>query len=210
MTVQIATLRGSTGFVHRAGILCLWAGLLGAASGIYLAVVPPAVDPGRYSFPLDSLQFVLIQLWFAVQHIGLILGLLGLQATGAAGSGRAAGIGHVAAVAGMALLTLAELVAIGAAGSSAPTPLISLLDVGYGLSILMIGVGLVMVGLAVLRRRQWQGWRRYLPLLLGVYVFFPMTPAIAGPFVAARLAITGWMLLFAALGWALMQGEDGA
>ena len=42
-----------------------------------------------------------------------------------------------------------------------------------------------------------------MPLALGVWVFVPMTPAIMAGFMPARLAITGWMLLFAALGWAL-------
>lgn len=32
-----------------------------------------------------------------------------------------------------------------------------------------------------------------------------MTPALFGPFVFARLAITAWMLLFALLGWVLMR-----
>jgi hypothetical protein len=39
----------------------------------------------------------------------------------------------------------------------------------------------------------------------GAYVFAPMGPALVGPFVLARLAIGGWMLLFAALGWVLVR-----
>ena len=59
----------------------------------------------------------------------------------------------------------------------------------------------------MLRVRIWQGWSRFVPLGLGVWVFVPMLPALAGPFVAARLAITGWMRLFALLGWRL-AAED--
>lgn len=40
--------------------------------------------------------------------------------------------------------------------------------------------------------------------MLGVWVFVPMTPAIALSFLGARLAISGWMLLFAVLGLALV------
>jgi hypothetical protein len=50
--------------------------------------------------------------------------------------------------------------------------------------------------------------RERLPLLitvLGVYVFVPLTPAIAGPFAAGRLGIGGWMLLMAALGYGLTR-----
>ncbi len=35
-----------------------------------------------------------------------------------------------------------------------------------------------------------------------------MIPALMGPFLAARLAITGWMLVFAALGYALWRSEE--
>ncbi len=44
-------------------------------------------------------------------------------------------------------------------------------------------------------------------LALGIYLFAPMTPAIFGPFVVARLAIGGWVLLFAALGWAPLHSD---
>lgn len=62
-----------------------------------------------------------------------------------------------------------------------------------------------MFGVAALRARRWSGWRRWLLLVLGVYVIVPLTPAILGPFVIARLTIGLWMLLFAALGWALLN-----
>jgi hypothetical protein len=38
-----------------------------------------------------------------------------------------------------------------------------------------------------------------------VYVFVPLTPALFASYVAARLAIGGWMLGFAFLGWALIK-----
>ena len=36
----------------------------------------------------------------------------------------------------------------------------------------------------------------------------PMTPAIAAGFLPARLSITGWMLLFAVLGLAIVRKKD--
>ncbi len=207
MSVELEARRYPQGVLPWAGRLCMWAGLLGAVSGIYLAFVTPAVGPEQFSYPLDGSQFALIQTWFVVQHVGLILGLLGLWVTGTAGPSRFARLGHIAAVAGITLLTLTELAAILAADTSAPSTLITLLEVGYGISSALVGVGLVTVGISVLRHKNWSGWRRFLPLALGVYVFVPMTPALSGPFVAARLAITGWMLLFALLGWVLYHSE---
>ena len=89
--------------------------------------------------------------------------------------------------------------AITAAEDPYPSPRTDVLDVLYGVASIAIGVGLLLVGVAVRRQGAWLGWRRWVPLALGVWVFVPMTPAIMAGFVPARLAITGWMLLFAAL-----------
>lgn len=184
------------------GRLCLWAGALGVASGVFLAVVPPAVVEDRYSYPLTAVGFVLIQCWFVVQHLGLAVGLVGLRRSAAVGGRR---VGVTAAIVGMGILTATELAAIGAARSTYPGPGTDLLDALYGISSVAIGIGLVGAGIAVLRTDIWRGWRRWLPLALGVYVFVPMFPAMFGGFVTARLAISGWMLLFALLGWALTR-----
>ena len=208
MAVGVQTIRRRSAFGHWAGRVCLWAGMLGAASGIYLAVVAPTVGPERFSYPLDSAPFTLIQAWFVVQHVGLLLGIMALGAAGAAGEGRSPRIGQVLAVVGMSVLTVTEGVAILASAEVVPSTFVTFLEVSYGISSTLIGVGLVMVGAAVVRARTWQGWRRFLPLATGVYVFVPMMPALSGPFVAARLAISGWMLLFGLLGWTLMQSEE--
>jgi hypothetical protein len=54
-----------------------------------------------------------------------------------------------------------------------------------------IGVFAILAGITVLRTKAWSGWQRYLPLVLGIYVFVPLTPGILGPFVLARLVIVG-------------------
>jgi hypothetical protein len=73
----------------------------------------------------------------------------------------------------------------------------------------MLGAALVLDGISVLKAKVWEGWQRWIPLALGVWVFVPMLPALAVSFVGARFAIAGWMLLFAALGWALMRHSEG-
>jgi hypothetical protein len=72
--------------------------------------------------------------------------------------------------------------------------------VAYGL---FMGVGLILEGIAVLRARIWDGWRRWLPLALGIWVFVPLMPAMGLPVESAEAATAGWMLPFAALGWRL-------
>ena len=67
-----------------------------------------------------------------------------------------------------------------------------------------VGVGVIAVGVGVIRQRRWLTWERWVPLAIGVWVFIPMTPAIAAGYVPARLSITVWMVLYAALGWVVL------
>lgn len=191
--------------LRRSGVITVWSGLLGAASGVFLAVVPPSVPDYRFSYPLAPGAFAAIQLWFAVQHAGVLAGIAALARSGVAGRSRWTRVASWMACLGMVGLASMEIVAMTAANASYPSPQTGPIDAGYGFTSMAIGVGLVGVGVSVLRARRWSGWRRWVPLALGVWVFVPMTPAMMGPFVVARLAITAWMLLFAALGVALMQ-----
>lgn len=186
------------------GTLCLFAGLLGAASGILLLAVTPAVPQARYSYPFEAGAFIAIQLWFVVQHLGLLAGQWGLKVGGSAGAGGLVRWGHWVGLVGMSLLTVTELLAIAAASELYPSTLTSILDSLYGISVVGVGVGVTAVGVGVIRQRQWLSWHRWVPLAIGVWVFIPMTPAIAVGYVPARLSITLWMVLYAALGWVLV------
>lgn len=108
----------------------------------------------------------------------------------------------------MALLAVTELIAITARNSTYPGEGTGLLDVLYGVASVAVGVGLILAGIAVRRRGRWTGWRGLVVLVAGIFVFVPMMPALMGPFILARLAITAWMLLFAALGYALWKADQ--
>jgi len=205
-TSQIASTHepaSSAASVRTAGVVCLVAGLLGAASGIFLAVADPQVSDDRFSYPLTAAAFVAIQAWFFVQHLGLLAGQVALRASGVAGRSRAATWGHLLGFAGMVALTLTELLAITAADDLYPSSRTDVLDVLYGAASFAIGLGLITVGICVRRSKAWVGWRGWVPLTLGVWVFVPMMPAIVAGFLPARLSISAWMMLYAALGYAL-------
>ncbi len=190
------------------GALCFGAGVLGAASGLFLVVVEPAVPADRFSYPLTASGFIAIQIWFFVQHLGLAAGSFGTWRSGAFGSSTAARSGYVIGVVGMLLLAVTELIAIRASGALYPSEDTAPLDVLYGASSIAVGIGWVIGGIAAIRAGVWSGWRGLLPLVIGIYVFVPMTPAIAAGFLPARLSITGWMLLFAVLGLAIVRKSD--
>ncbi|MDQ0822467.1 hypothetical protein QFZ79_000205 [Arthrobacter sp. V4I6] len=195
--------------IRAAGLLCFWTAVLGAASGVLLAFVEPAVPENQWSYPLNVTAFTAIQVWFAVQHLGLLLGLLALRWTGAVGQSTLGRIGHFVAVAAMLGFAATELAAISAAHDTTDSARVGALGAAYGVFSIVLGAALVLEGIAVVRAGAWQGWRRWIPLALGVWVFVPMLPALALSFIGARFAIAGWMLLFAALGWALVRPSEG-
>ena len=192
--------------VRTAAFLCLAAGVLGAASGLALALVEPSVDVDRFSYPLSAGSFAAVQAWFGVHHLGLLAGLLALRWAGVLPATRPARWGWTAAVVGMAGLAVTEVVAIAAADSGVDSGIGAALGGLYGVTSTAMGVGLTLAGVSIWRAQAWEGWRRGVVLALGVWVFVPMFPAlIATPTDGARLAIGGWMLLFAGLGVALLS-----
>ena len=197
----------SVASVRSAGAVCLAAGILGAVSGIFLAVYPGQVSEDMFSYPLTAGGFTVLQVWFFVQHLGLLAGIAALVRAEVMAPGRSTRWGVGLAVFGMALLAVTELIAITARNSTYPGDGTGLLDVLYGVSSVAVGVGLILAGLAVRRGGRWSGWRGLVVLVAGIFVFVPMMPALVGPFVLARLAITVWMLLFAALGYALWKAD---
>ena len=195
-------------WVSRAGAVCLAAGVLGAVSGIVLAVYPAQVSEDMFSYPLTAGGFTVIQVWFFVQHVGLLAGIAALARAGIMVQGRSALWGVGLAVTGMALLAVTELIAISARRSTYPGDGTGLADALYGVSSVAVGVGLILAGIAVRRGGRWTGWRGLVVLVAGIFVFVPMMPALMGPFILARLAITVWMLLFTALGYALWKADQ--
>lgn len=198
--------------VYIAGTLTLVAGLLGAAAGVALAVWPREVSPEQFSYPLGSTWHVAFQLFFTIHHLGLLAGILALGWLAAPSATRATRVGLTLAAAGMVGLTVMEaVVAWGGLGITIDSARGQLLGSLYGVASMMIGVGLVVAGVGLARRPVFPGRARWLPLAIGVWVFVPMLPALFAPMEWGRLAIIGWMLLFAALGQKLrITGRDQA
>ncbi|GAA1755069.1 hypothetical protein [Luedemannella helvata] len=195
-----------TSSLRRAGgWALLLAGLTGVACGFFLAYVPPAVTDDRFSYPLTADGYVAIQVFFFVHHLALAWGLLAVWRTGYAGRGVLAVMGAVASVGSMVLLAGQELVAISARDAAYPSPETDTIEGVYGVLSMFNGFALILLGIAVARARRWQGWPRFVVLALGIFVFVPLTPALFGPFVLARLTIGAWMLIFALLGVALLR-----
>lgn len=180
-------------------------GLLGALQAGVILLWPAQVPPERYSHPFDATGYAVAQVSFVVQHRLLFGVVLGLVAVAWRPGSWLARTGLLVMAVGLLLLTGNELNAIRAAAVLAGSPVAVSVDNSYGVPMTAMGLGLLLAGLGVVRRRLLPGWARWLPLLLGVYVFAVLFPAVFGFSTAARLAIGGWMLLFALLGRELVR-----
>lgn len=199
---------------HWAATACFWGGLVGFAQAIAVIAMPTSTSEERYSFPFTEGGYVAAQLSFFLQHLPLIAGLALLLSLPLVRRSRGAKAGIAAGLVGMVLLAVMELVAISAAGEATGSSRAELVNGLYGVPTILTGVGLLAGGIALLRSNaaspDTAPWVPLVVTFLGAWVFVPLLPAIMGPHVLGRLAIGGWMLLFAALGWGLGHRRTAA
>ena len=187
------------------GAVGFWGGIAGALSAMLLIVYPPEVSLDHFSYPFGAMGFTIAQLFFALQHVTMVLVIVGLLRT-AAGHSRLARGGLVAAVVGLLLMSVLEVVVILAADAVVGDPLYDTMSSLYGIPTILTAIGLVIGGIGILRARVWLSRARVLPLTLGAYVFVVLMPALFGPNWLGRVAIGIWCLLFALQGWILWRG----
>ncbi len=214
MSTATLTTARSRSTVRQAGAWCLAAGIVGAAQAAIVLAWSPQVPESRFSYPFSGAGFAVAQASFFLQHLPLIAGVVALLALPAVRASHVAVIATRAAAVGLVLLAVNELVTISAYDAATDSTHATVVENLYGPPVLLIGIGLVVAGFALLRRGTtgWDGarWMPAIILLLGVYVFVPLTPAIMGSFTAGRLGIGGWLLLFGVFGYGLTRLTDTA
>ena len=104
----------------------------------------------------------------AIIHIGELAVVIALTGTAAIVAGRLGRFGLGVAMLGQVLLVVAELV-------FPVRP--DLGNVLFAIGPLASGAGMVAAGVAVLRAHAWRGRQRLLPLLVGIWILVPTTPA---------------------------------
>lgn len=157
--------------VRSAGLLTL----IGIALGFGISIARVVTYPDMMR--AASGGFVPLEILVTISFAALAIGLVGLARSDAAGEGRPAQIGLVLAWLGLGLVLLTQTILI--IQDEYPVTL----GIVAGL---LIGLGMLLTGSAVLGARRWGGWRRYAPLLIGLYplvmVFtFPILEGIIAP-----------------------------
>ncbi len=157
-------------------MLPAWSTIAGAALTIVLGI------------PLASFQDPVSPPWWiaalnALSHLLFLAGVAGLAWWGAVGRNRLATAGVGLTLLGLAVLTVAEAIS-----------LINM-DVAVffysGASLLMM-LGLILLGVAVLRAGRWGGWHRFTPLACGLFIPLVLLPSFALPGYASNYAIGLW------------------
>lgn len=131
----------------------------------------------------------------------LLIGVAGLAMSGAAGRGWLGRIGLGIALLGRIAFLLGEIHSFAQGGDD---------EILVPLGALLSGIGMVVVGIAVLRARRWDGWQRVLPLLTGIYPFVAMFPVLAVTGTPPGLSIALWGILWLLLGLALQTSASTA
>jgi len=184
----------------RVGVVGGLATLVGGLTVQGVVVPRTTVAPEIWTYPWDGRAFVVVTILYAVLHAMVFAGLWGFRLSGLAGRGRGARTGHALALTGTALLAVAEIVSLFWVGQRMDAVGPSVTAGIFGLGTVLSAAGFVTLGVTTLRAERWAGWRRRIPLVLGVWTTLLLL-AVATPFGAGGIGIYGGLLalLFVAL-----------
>lgn len=166
------------------------AGAVQAAVGITTTFYPALADKTTAVFDISGMVLTLT-------HVMVFVGVIGLAMSGAGGSGWPARIGFPVALVGLGALALGEAVL---------RVNFDLGNVFFGIAVPAAGLGMVVVGIAILLARRWTGWHRLIALACGLYVPVVLIPAFAIAGGPSFPALAGFGACYLLLGIA-MQAE---
>jgi hypothetical protein len=132
-------------------------------------------------------------------HLGELAILVALGLSGATGTGLLGKVGLGVGVLGSLLLAVAEVITLSAPATS---------ETLFAIAPNLVGIGLILAGIAVVRTGRWTGWRRWVTLALGVYVFAGLIPVVVAtggpPAYAAIAALLVWQVLWVLIAVAVL------
>ena len=195
--------RRDTKSLRTAGISCIVGAAATTLGGIVVqGIVQPAttVSDHRWSYPWSSGALVPVSILWASLHVVVFVGVLGFARSGVAGHSRSARLGTALALVGTALLFVGEMASILIRDQRTDDTGAVIVGGIFALAILLTAVGFLAAGIATVRARLWQGWRRFTPLTAGI-VSFALLGVNVTKALPTGVAIYGLCLL--ALGVAL-------
>lgn len=189
MATQVPSVRFVRGGLVREGALALGIGsLVGVPIGVATAtVLPQLAAPGSIAFGWSGAVLTLA-------HVAVLFGVAALATSAAARPGWLKNLGFAAALSGLGAQV---------AGEALIRFDMNLGNVFFTACMPLMGIGMILVGVAVIRTATWSGWRRFAPLACGLYIPVVLIPS----FVIARgpsfAALAGLAAVYALLGLAM-------
>jgi hypothetical protein len=195
----------------RAAVLLPAVGLIAAAATQIDAAIITNAYRSESPAPKDSLNFPWygglagqISTWWAFADLFLIIGFGALARSNALRTSRIGRIGAWVAVLGAVTLALANFLSAANADAMMSDGIGSAIGAMFGAGTILLGLGLTLAGVAVIRSAAWDGASRFIPLANGIWCFV-MIALIFGNLL--QVAIGVMAALQVALGAALIAQE---
>ena len=157
---------------HRAALFMVAGAATAVAGAVLMFGIQPSTDVSddKWRYPWSSTgAFVAFSLFSAILHAFVAVGILALGRSGAAGRSRAATNGVALAVAGTTLLLVGELVSIPIRQAESDDTSASIIGAVFGVASVLSAIGFLVLGRATVRAGVWHDWRRYTPLVTGIW-----------------------------------------
>jgi hypothetical protein len=159
--------------IRRAAVGMMVAAAATAVAGAVLQFgLQPAADisDDMWRYPWSSSgAFVAFSVVSATIHGLVAFGVLAFGRSGVAGRSRAATVGVALAVAGTLLLLVGELASIPIRNAEVSDTSAGIVGGVFGLASILSAVGFLLAGRATLRAGVWHDWRRFTPLVTGIW-----------------------------------------
>jgi hypothetical protein len=156
-------------------LLARKAGVVGTA-GAVLWIIALMIEYGFGLFPPDGSGplYVTNQILSFVALAAIAVGILGII-WGAGVGGRFGRIGVWLFVLGYGLIIVGGIMALSAGSDDSPIFIV------FPIGGLLMDVGALLTGIAVVKDRRWDGWQRFMPLIYAAYLWLAIeVPLIMG------------------------------
>ena len=148
-----------------------FAGIQLDSGAITIAYQPTSPVPSdQFSFPWAGETETATDVLRGLSAVFLLVALGYFARTVTRTCGTIGRLGGRLAVAGGVIFVVAYLLSILASGQTTGQPLAVAATVCFAASTLLIAIGMLLAGGAILRRHRWTSWRRYTPIAVGAWM----------------------------------------
>lgn len=193
--------RSSLSVVQQLSLLGVIGGAIMTVGAAVTYFVTSDVSSDLINAPYSRSTFVMTESLWGICHGLAAAAFYGFLRSGLAGPGALARWGNRLALVGLAAMLPLEFAYALATGKTEDDTYVVVVGSVFGLAAVLVGIGMVLNGIATARSGGWTGWRRYLPLACGLYTFLVLIPLTFTRI--DMFGISGFSFIFLLLAWAV-------